>query len=211
MRFYIVIIFLITTKLIFADFYFSDKAKDLGTNETAQESITEEEHEISSEYFIDRNNTNDTDNSNNLKITNNSISFFEMWGTNVINQSGVVNSPVEIEDPYKSHPFRYTEVTFILSSFLSYTYASFLVFGLDALENTFVQPSTTGRSRYKSLWISTTAFEVTAGVIFGIAVAYDSYQRIYGKKKEGMSWNFVPYYEPINRDAGFMFSLSYPY
>ena len=211
MRFYIVIIFLITTKLIFADFYFSDKAKDLGTNETAQESITEEEHEISSEYFIDRNNTNDTDNSNNLKITNNSISFFEMWGTNVINQSGVVNSPVEIEDPYKSHPFRYTEVTFILSGFLSYTYASFLVFGLDALENTFVQPSTTGRSRYKSLWISTTAFEVTAGVIFGIAVAYDSYQRIYGKKKEGMSWNFVPYYEPINRDAGFMFSLSYPY
>lgn len=211
MRFYIVIIFLITTKLVFADFYFSDKAKDLGTNETAQESIKEEEHEISSEYFIDRNNTNDTDNSNNLKITNNSISFFEMWGTNVINQSGVVNSPVEIEDPYKSHPFRYTEVTFILSSFLSYTYASFLVFGLDALENTFVQPSTTGRSRYKSLWISTTAFEVTAGVIFGIAVAYDSYQRIYGKKKEGMSWNFVPYYEPINRDAGFMFSLSYPY
>ena len=211
MRFYIVIIFLITTKLIFADFYFSDKAKDLGTNETAQESIKEEEHEISSEYFIDRNNTNDTDNSNNLKITNNSISFFEMWGTNVINQSGVVNSPVEIEDPYKSHPFRYTEVTFILSGFLSYTYASFLVFGLDALENTFVQPSTTGRSRYKSLWISTTAFEVTAGVIFGIAVAYDSYQRIYGKKKEGMSWNFVPYYEPINRDAGFMFSLSYPY
>ena len=205
MRFYIVIIFLITTKLVFADFYFSDKAKDLGTNETAQESIKEEEHEISSEYFIDRNNTNDTDNSNN------SISFFEMWGTNVINQSGVVNSPVEIEDPYKSHPFRYTEVTFILSGFLSYTYASFLVFGLDALENTFVQPSTTGRSRYKSLWISTTAFEVTAGVIFGIAVAYDSYQRIYGKKKEGMSWNFVPYYEPINRDAGFMFSLSYPY
>lgn len=196
MRFYIVIIFLITTKLIFADFYFSDKAKDLGTNETAQESIVEDNQELSSEYSTD---------------TNNITSFFEMQGTNIISQSGVINSPVEIEDPYKSHPFRYTEVTFILSGFLSYTYASFLVFGLDALENTFVQPSTTGRSRYKSLWISTTAFEVTAGVIFGIAVAYDSYQRIYGKKKEGMSWNFVPYYEPINRDAGFMFSLSYPY
>lgn len=196
MRFYIVIIFLITTKLIFADFYFSDKAKDLGTNETAQESIIEDNQELSSEYSTD---------------TNNITSFFEMQGTNIISQSGVINSPVEIEDPYKSHPFRYTEVTFILSGFLSYTYASFLVFGLDALENTFVQPSTTGRSRYKSLWISTTAFEVTAGVIFGIAVAYDSYQRIYGKKKEGMSWNFVPYYEPINRDAGFMFSLSYPY
>ena len=196
MRFYIIIIFLITTKLIFADFYFSDKAKDLGTNETAQESIVEDNQELSSEYSTD---------------TNNITSFFEMQGTNIISQSGVINSPVEIEDPYKSHPFRYTEVTFILSGFLSYTYASFLVFGLDALENTFVQPSTTGRSRYKSLWISTTAFEVTAGVIFGIAVAYDSYQRIYGKKKEGMSWNFVPYYEPINRDAGFMFSLSYPY
>lgn len=196
MRFYIIIIFLITTKLIFADFYFSDKAKDLGTNETAQESIIEDNQELSSEYSTD---------------TNNITSFFEMQGTNIISQSGVINSPVEIEDPYKSHPFRYTEVTFILSGFLSYTYASFLVFGLDALENTFVQPSTTGRSRYKSLWISTTAFEVTAGVIFGIAVAYDSYQRIYGKKKEGMSWNFVPYYEPINRDAGFMFSLSYPY
>ncbi|TKZ27924.1 hypothetical protein [Brachyspira catarrhinii] len=196
MKFYIIIIFLITSKFAFADFYFSDKSKDLGTNETAQESIVEDNQELSSEYSTD---------------TNNITSFFEMQGTNVINQSGVVNSPVEIEDTYKSHPFRYTEVTFILSSFLSYTYASFLVFGLDALENTFVQPSTTGRSRYKSLWISTTAFEVTAGVIFGIAVAYDSYQRVYGKKKEGMSWNFVPYYEPINRDAGFMFSLSYPY
>lgn len=211
MRFYIIIIFLIISRFAFADFYFSDKAKDLGTNETNQAPIIEENHEVSSEYSIDRNNTNDMDNSNNLKITNNSISFFEMSGTNIINQSGVITSPVEIENPYRSHPFRYTEVTFILSSFLSYTYASFLVFGLDALENTFVQPSTSGRSRYKSLWISTTIFEVTAGVIFGVAVAYDSYQRVYGKKKEGMSFNFVPYYEPINRDAGFMFSLSYPY
>lgn len=211
MRFYIIIIFLIISRFAFADFYFSDKAKDLGTNETNQAPIIEENHEVSSEYFIDRNNTNDMDNSNNLKITNNSISFFEMSGTNIINQSGVITSPVEIENPYRSHPFRYTEVTFILSSFLSYTYASFLVFGLDALENTFVQPSTTGRVRYKSLWISTTIFEVTAGVIFGVAVAYDSYQRVYGKKKEGISYNFVPYYEPINRDAGFMFSLSYPY
>lgn len=211
MRFYIIIIFLIISRFAFADFYFSDKAKDLGTNETNQAPIIEENHEVSSEYSIDRNNTNDMDNSNNLKITNNSISFFEMSGTNIINQSGVITSPVEIENPYRSHPFRYTEVTFILSSFLSYTYASFLVFGLDALENTFVQPSTTGRARYKSLWISTTIFEVTAGVIFGVAVAYDSYQRVYGKKKEGMSFNFVPYYEPINRDAGFMFSLSYPY
>lgn len=208
---FILIIFLIISRFAFADFYFSDKDKELGTNETEQSPIIENDYEVDSEYSIDRNDTNDINNSNNLKITNNSISFFEMWGTNIINQSGVMNSPVEIENPYRSHPFRYTEVSFILSSFLAYTYASFLVFGLDALENTFVQPSTTGRSRYKSLWISTTAFEVTAGVIFGIAVAYDSYQRVYGKKKEGMSWNFVPYYEPINKDAGFMFSLNYPY
>ena len=134
-----------------------------------------------------------------------------MQGTNIVNQSGVINSPVELEVPYRTHPFRYTEVTFLLSGFLSYTYASFLVFGLDALENSFVRPSTTGRSRYKSLWISATLFEVTAGIVFGAAVAYDSYQRIYGKKKDGMSFNFVPYYEPINKDAGFMFSLSYPY
>ena len=191
MRFYsfIIIIFLII------NFYFADTAKEFGTNEAIKSPIIEDEQELASKYSTDTNNIN---------------SFFQMQGTNIINQRGVTSSSIIFEPPYKSHPFRYTEVTFILSSFLSYTYASFLVFGLDALENTFVQPSTTGRARYKSLWISATIFEVTAGVIFGIAVAYDSYQRVYGKKKEGMSWNFVPYYEPINRDAGFMFSLSYP-
>lgn len=194
---FIIIIFLMFSRFVFSDFYFSDIAKEYGTNEIAQEPVVEDNLELSSEYSIDTNS--------------NITSFFEMQGTNIINQSGVIISPVEFENPYRSHPFRYTEVTFILSSFLSYTYASFLVFGLDALENTFVQPSTTGRSRYKSLWISTTIFEVTAGVIFGAAVAYDSYQRVYGKKKDGMSFNFVPYYEPINRDAGFMFALSYPY
>lgn len=197
MRFYriIIIIFLIINRFAFSDFYFADTAKEFGTNEALKSPIIEDELELASKYFTD---------------TNNITSFFEMQGTNIINQSGVINSSIIIDPPYQSHPFRYTEVTFILSSFLSYTYASFLVFGLDALENSFVEPSTTGRSRYKSLWISATIFEVTAGVIFGVAVAYDSYQRIYGKKKEGMSFNFVPYYEPINKDAGFMFSLSYP-
>lgn len=196
MKFYIIVVFLIISKFVFADFYFSDTAKEYGTNESAQKPITEDNQELSSEYSTD---------------TNNITSFFEMQGTNIVNQSGVINSPVELDVPYRTHPFRYTEVTFLLSGFLSYTYASFLVFGLDALENSFVRPSTTGRSRYKSLWISATLFEVTAGIVFGAAVAYDSYQRIYGKKKDGMSFNFVPYYEPINKDAGFMFSLSYPY
>lgn len=197
MRFYsfIIIIFLIINRFAFSDFYFADTAKEFGTNEAIKSPIIEDEQELASKYSTDTNNIN---------------SFFQMQGTNIINQRGVTSSSIIFEHPYKSHPFRYTEVTFILSSFLSYTYASFLVFGLDALENTFVQPSTTGRARYKSLWISATIFEVTAGVIFGAAVAYDSYQRIFGKKKEGMSFNFVPYYEPINKDAGFMFSLSYP-
>lgn len=197
MRFYsfIIIIFLIINRFAFSDFYFADTAKEFGTNEAIKSPIIEDEQELASKYSTDTNNIN---------------SFFQMQGTNIINQKGVTSSSIIFEPPYKSHPFRYTEVTFILSSFLSYTYASFLVFGLDALENTFVQPSTTGRGRYKSLWISATIFEVTAGVIFGAAVAYDSYQRIFGKKKEGMSFNFVPYYEPINKDAGFMFSLSYP-
>ena len=197
MRFYsfIITIFLIINRFAFSDFYFADTAKEFGTNEAIKSPIIEDEQELASKYSTDTNNIN---------------SFFQMQGTNIINQRGVTSSSIIFETPYKSHPFRYTEVTFILSSFLSYTYASFLVFGLDALENTFVQPSTTGRGRYKSLWISATIFEVTAGVIFGAAVAYDSYQRIFGKKKEGMSFNFVPYYEPINKDAGFMFSLSYP-
>lgn len=197
MRFYsfIIIIFLIINRFAFSDFYFADTAKEFGTNEAIKSPIIEDEQELASKYSTDTNNIN---------------SFFQMQGTNIINQRGVTSSSIIFEPPYKSHPFRYTEVTFILSSFLSYTYASFLVFGLDALENTFVQPSTTGRARYKSLWISATIFEVTAGVIFGAAVAYDSYQRIFGKKKERMSFNFVPYYEPINKDAGFMFSLSYP-
>lgn len=197
MRFhsFIIIIFLIINRFAFSDFYFADTAKEFGTNEAIKSPIIEDEQELASKYSTDTNNIN---------------SFFQMQGTNIINQRGVTSSSIIFEPPYKSHPFRYTEVTFILSSFLSYTYASFLVFGLDALENTFVQPSTTGRARYKSLWISATIFEVTAGVIFGAAVAYDSYQRIFGKKKEGMSFNFVPYYEPINKDAGFMFSLSYP-
>lgn len=188
-------IFLTISGFAFADFYFSDTAKEYGTNQNAKP-IEEESEEISSEYSTDESKT---------------TSFFEMQGTNIINQSGIINSPVTFETPYRTHPFRYTEVTFILSSFLSYTYASFIVYGLDALENSFVQPSTTGRSRYKSLWISSTLFELTAGIIFGAAVAYDSYQRVYGKKKERISFNFTPYYEPANRDAGFMFSLSYPY
>ena len=36
-------------------------------------------------------------------------------------------------------------------------------------------------------------------------------ERIFGKKKEGMSFNFVPYYEPINKERGIyvFFKLSF--
>lgn len=105
-----------------------------------------------------------------------------MQGTNIINQRGVTSSSIIFEPPYKSHPLDIRKLLLYYQVFIIYL-RFFLVFGLDALENTFVQPSTTGRARYKSLWISATIFEVTAGVIFGAAVAYDSYQRIFGKKK----------------------------
>ena len=71
-----------------------------------------------------------------------------MQGTNIINQRGVY----QLFDNIRAYLINgilldIRKFTFILSSFLSYTYASFLVFGfLDALENTFVQPSTTGTS-----------------------------------------------------------------
>ncbi len=134
-----------------------------------------------------------------------------MEGNNIINQKQVVSSPIMPETPYKSNPLRYTEVTFILTAFFSYSYATYLVFGLEALENVNVAPSTTGRNRYKKLWVSSMLFEITAGIFCGAAVAYDSYQRVYGKKKnEGFSFNFMPFYEPINKDAGFLFSLQYP-
>ena len=80
-----------------------------------------------------------------------------------------------------------------------------------SIENANVIASTTGRKRYKDLWVSTLLFEITAGLFCGAAVAYDSYQRVYGKKKnDGFSFSFVPFYEPINKDAGFVFSLNHP-
>ena len=195
----IILILFIISNTFFGAFYFSDIAKEYGTNENInkeEKEIIEENEELKSEYNIDTNSVN---------------SFFSMEGNNIINQKGVVSSPVIPEDQYKSNPFRYTEVTFILTAFFSYTYATYLVFGLDAIENGSVAPSTTGRNRYKSLWISSMLFEITAGLFCGAAVAYDSYQRVYGKKKnDGFSFNFMPFYEPVNKDAGFLFSLSHP-
>lgn len=195
----IIIILFIISNTFFGAFYFSDIAKEYGTNENNNaepKTVIEKNEQLKSEYNIDTNNMN---------------SFFSMEGNKIINQNGVVSTPVIPENPYKSNPFRYTEVTFILTAFFSYTYATYLVFGLDAIENGNVAPSTTGRNRYKSLWVSSMLFEITAGLFCGAAVAYDSYQRVYGKKKnDGFSFNFMPFYEPINKDAGFLFSLNYP-
>lgn len=181
---------------VFAAFYFSDISKEYETNASPEKKeVTETQEELKSEYNIDTNNMN---------------SFFMMDGNNIIGQSGVTSSPVLPEEAYKSNPFRYTEVTFILTAFFSYTYATYLVFGLESLENANVAPSTTGRNRYKSLWISPTLFEITAAVFCGAAVAYDSYQRVFGKNKDGFSWHFMPYYEPVTKDGGFLLSLSHP-
>lgn len=192
-----IILFLLFAEISFGAFYFAPSTNMPSTNSIESKTPIIEKNEIlSSEYSID---------------TNSVKSIFEMKGTNIINQNGVISSSVIPEEPYRSNPFRYTEVTFILAGFLSYSYASLIVFGLDTIENSFVQPSTSGRSRYKSLWVSATIFEITAAVIFGATVAYDSYQRIYGKKKDGLSFNFVPYYEPFQKDAGIMFSFNYSY
>lgn len=194
----IVILFIISNTFCGA-FYFSDIAKEYGTNENnnaVKKTVTETNEQLQTEYNID---------------TNSASSFFSMEGTNIINQSGVISSPVILENTTKSNPFRYTEVTFILTAFFSYTYATYITFGLSSIENANIATSTTGRSRYKTLWISSTLFEITAGLFCGAAVAYDSYQRIYGKKKnDGFSFRFMPFYEPINQDAGFIFSLNHP-
>ncbi|WP_295161669.1 hypothetical protein [uncultured Brachyspira sp.] len=191
-------ILFIISNTFFGAFYFSDIAKENGTNEVMESAekkeITETNESLKYEYSIETNDIN---------------SFFYMKGNNIISQNGVINSPVIIEDTYKSNPFRYTEVTFILTAFFSYTYATYLVFGLEALESANVVPSTTGRGMYKNIWISSMLFEITAALFCGAAVAYDSYQRVYGKKKEGFSFNFTPFYEIANKDAGFIFSLNY--
>ena len=198
-RLLIIISICLFSNTVFAAFYFSDISKEYETNVSPEKKeIIETNEELKSEYNID---------------TNTVKSFFMMDGNNIINQSGVSSSPVLLDESYgsNSNPFRYTEVTFILTAFFSYTYATYLVFGLDAIENGSVAPSTTGRNRYKSLWISSMLFEITAGLFCGAAVAYDSYQRVYGKKKnDGFSFNFMPFYEPVNKDAGFLFSLSHP-
>ncbi|WP_297298380.1 hypothetical protein [uncultured Brachyspira sp.] len=192
----ILIILFIISNTFFGAFYFSDTSKKYNTNENEnQNKIIETNEQLQSEYNIDTNSVN---------------SVFMMEGNNIIKQNGVTSSPIMINNDNRTHPFRYTEVTFLLTAFFSYTYATYLVFGLDAIETANVAASTTGRNRYKSLWISATLFEITAAVFCGAAVAYDSYQRVYGKKKEGFSFNFMPYYEPVYKDAGFLFSLSHP-
>ncbi|MEI0557519.1 hypothetical protein [Brachyspira intermedia] len=195
----IIVILFIISNTFFGSFYFSDIAKEFGTNENnnaVKKTVTETNEQLKTEYNID---------------TNSVGSFFSMEGTNIINQNGVVSSPVILEDTYKSNPFRYTEVTFILTAFFSYTYATYITLGLSSIENANVVASTTGRSRYKTLWISSLLFEITAGLFCGAAVAYDSYQRVYGNKKnDGFSFSFMPFYEPINQDAGFVFSLNHP-
>ncbi|MCZ9874419.1 hypothetical protein OFP88_00045 [Brachyspira hyodysenteriae] len=103
----IILILFIISNTFFGAFYFSDIAKEYGTNEnknTEEKTIIETNEQLKTDYNIN---------------TNSIESFFSMEGTNIIKQNGVVSSPVILEDSYKSNPFRYTEVTFILTAFFS--------------------------------------------------------------------------------------------
>lgn len=191
-----IFIVLVSFKItLFSAFYFSDiTIKE--TNKTYS-NITITNEIIDSAYSIN---------------TNAAYSTLRMNGPNIIEQEGVSISPIVIIPEYKTPPFRYTEVTFFLTIAFAYTYASLSVYGFNTIENNFLDPTPNIRARYKSLWISSTLFEIVAAVCCASAVAYDSYQRVYGKKKENkVTFNFVPFYDPKNKDAGFVFAFNYPY
>lgn len=190
-----ILIIVLFSNNAFCAFYFSD----IITTNTNQSytNITETMENIESTYTIN---------------TNEDYSILKMEGSGIISQNGVKLSPVTVIPEYKTPPFRYTEVTFFLTVAFAYTYASLAVYGFTTIENNLIVSVPNMRSRYKTLWTSSTLFEVVAAVFCASAVAYDSYQRVYGKKKEDkLSFNFVPFYDAKNKDAGFVFAFNYPY
>lgn len=191
-----ILIFILFSKSLFSAFYFSENTNNVVTNISKETNI------------IKTNEILNTDFKNHL--TNTSVRL-EMEGNTVITQSNILISQVDPIKEYKTSALRYTEVTFFLTIAFAYTYAGLAVYGFNSIENNFII-SAPLRAPYKKMWVSSTAFEVFTGVACAISVAYDSYQRIYGKKKEGsLSFNFVPFYDAVNKDAGFYFTLNYPY
>lgn len=178
---------------IFASLNFTDNTEKELTNKVKSPIIFNEEI-IDDKYFVD---------------TNASTSYLTMEGNDILSSSGLIVSDVNIIPDYQTPAFRYAEVTFIISTVFAFTYASLASFGLDTIENNFII-NAPARNPYRQVKIASTTFQVVTGLACATAIAYDSYQRLYGKKKNKLSFTLVPFYEPKNNNGGFMFALSYP-
>ncbi len=119
-------------------------------------------------------------------------------------------TPIERE---KTHPFRYTEVSFFITFPFIYTYSLLAVTGADALQN--ITPTDTSRSAYRSLQTSELLFTFVGATFAAAAVGYANYSRVYGKQSRESTLNISlsPVVETIGRQtgAGFIFTFSYPY
>lgn len=111
----------------------------------------------------------------------------------------------------QTHPFRYTEVSFLITFPFIYTYGILLVAGFDLLDSIF----TSSGSAYSQLTTSQLIFTFAAATLGGAAVAYDNYSRVYGNRAKESEFNvsFIPILENVDKktNAGFLFSFSYPW
>ncbi len=189
---FISLIFIYQTT-IFASLNFTDNTEKELTNKAKSPIIFNEEI-LGDKYFVD---------------TNANTSYLTMDGNDIISSSGLIVSEVDLIPDYQTPAFRYTEVTFIISTVFAFTYASLASFGLNTIENNFII-NAPARNPYRQVKIASTTFQIVSGLACATAIAYDSYQRLYGKKKNQLSFTLVPFYEPKSNNGGFMFALSYP-
>ncbi len=115
-------------------------------------------------------------------------------------------------DEAKTHPFRYTEVSFLIAFPFVYTYGILVVAGFDALDSMFPSSGTP----HSELETSQLIFSFAAAIFASAAVAYDNYSRVYGKRAKETSLNigFAPIIETMDNgktSTGFLFSFSYPW
>lgn len=110
-----------------------------------------------------------------------------------------------------THPFRYTEVSFLIAFPFIYTYSVFLVAGFDMLDNILLSSGTA----YTQLTTSSLIFTFAAAIFASAAIAYDNYSHVYGKKarEASVSVSFIPTIESVDKktSAGFAFVFSYPW
>ncbi len=113
----------------------------------------------------------------------------------------------------KTHPFRFTEVSFFIAFPFIYTYSLLAVSGFNALED--ITPADVSRSAYKQLQTSELLFTFVGATFAAAAVGYANYSRVYGKRSKENNFNasFTPTIETIDNktSTGFIFTLSYPY